>query len=134
VEYVPAQFADFGLCTIEKPAFLLGTNGVERQARGWPRCQGVSYPAWDLEQFVSGLFNAPGMWHDLLGPDAQDDLATRVAETWRVLPEPWQRDWLKNAVTRIELSERKGKMSITFAPDVAKPLLDLIAKADDEKG
>lgn len=101
-------------------------------ARGWPRCQGVSYPAWDLEQFVSGLFNASGMWHDLLGPDAQDDLATRLAETWRVLPWSWQRAWLKNAVTRIELSERKGKMSIALAPDIAKPLLDQIAKPADK--
>ena len=96
-------------------------------AGGQPRCKGVSYPAWDIEQAVRELFDTPGTWRDLLGPDAPDGAADQIAQTWRSLPWPWQRDWLKNAVTRIELHETKGTMSITFAPDAAQSFLDQIA-------
>jgi hypothetical protein len=87
----------------------------------------VSYPAWDIEQAVRELFDAPDMWRDLLGPDASRDVADQIAQIWRSLPWPWQRDWLKNAITRIELHESKGTVSITFAPDAAQPFLDQIA-------
>jgi len=100
-------------------------------AGGQPRCKGVSYPAWDIEQAVRELFESPAMWRDLLGPNAPDDAADRIAQTWSALPWPWQRDWLKHAVTRIELHEHKGTMSITFASDAAKPFLDQIAGSDE---
>lgn len=96
-------------------------------AGGQPRCKGVSYPAWDIEQAVRKLFDTAAMWRDLLGPNAPRDAANRIAQTWSALPWPWQRDWLKNAVTRIELHESRGTMSITFAPDAAQPFLDQIA-------
>lgn len=100
-------------------------------AGGQPRCKGVSYSAWDIEHAVRKLFNAPNMWRDLLGPDALHDSASQIAKTWAALPWPWQRDWLKNAVTRIELHETKGTMSITFAPDAANPFLDPIATSGE---
>ena len=92
-------------------------------AGGRPRCKGISYPAWDIERSVRDLFDDPQTWRDLLGPDTPTN---EIAETWRVLPWPWQCDWLKEAIARIELNEGSGTISITFAPDAARPFLDQI--------
>jgi len=92
-------------------------------AGGRPRCKGISYPAWEIERTVRDMFDEPAMWQDLLGPDLSDEAAREIAETWRVLLWPWQRDWLKQAVTRIELNEDDETVSITFNPDTARPLL-----------
>ncbi len=95
-------------------------------AGGRPRCKGISYPAWEIERAVREMFDEPQMWCDLLGPDIPENAASEIAATWRVLPWPWQRDWLKESITRIELNEDDSTITLTFAPDAAKPFLDQI--------
>jgi len=100
-------------------------------AGGRPRCKGISYQAWELERAVRDLFDDPEMWRDLLGPAVSDEAADEIAETWRVLLWPWQRDWLKQAITRVELNEDDNTVSITFAPDAARPFLAQITGSND---
>ena len=95
-------------------------------AGGRPRCKGVSYPAWDIEQVVRQMFDEPDMWQDLLGPEATYRIAGKMAETWRVLPWTWQREWLKDSVRRIEIDEDDSALSITLSRETAKPLLEQI--------
>ncbi|MBN2130294.1 MAG: recombinase family protein [Sedimentisphaerales bacterium] len=100
-------------------------------AGGRPRCKGVSYPAWDIEQEVRRMFDEPGMWRDLFGPETPDTVAEQVAETWRILPWTWQREWLKEAVTRIEIDENESTLSVTFSREAARPILAEIAARED---
>ena len=100
-------------------------------AGGRPRCKGVSFPAWDIEQAVRRMFDEPEMWRDLLGPDIPGNSVDQIAESWRALPWPWQRNWLKNAVTRIEIDEDDSTLSITFSREAAKPILDQIQSEDE---
>ena len=116
--------------TTRKTSDISGINkffyACRSTAGGRPRCKGVSYPAWEIERAVRDLFDDSQMWRDLLGPDAPVDAADEIAATWRVLLWPWQRDWLKEAITRIELNEDDSTVSLTFTPDAAKPFLDQI--------
>lgn len=43
---------------------------------------------------------------------------------------PWQRDWMKTAIRRIEIDETASEIKITFAPDAAKPFLAEIPASD----
>jgi site-specific DNA recombinase len=103
-------------------------------AGGRPRCKGISYPAWDMEQAVRQMFDAPEMWQDLIGPDAPDGAADQLAESWRVLPWPWQRTWLKEAVTRIEIDEGDSTLTVSLSREAAKPLLAQIQDQDEPAG
>jgi len=92
-------------------------------AGGVPPCKGIRYPAGQVEEEIRALFDAPETWNDLLGPNAPADVAERIAETWRAMIWPWQRDWLKKAITRIELNEQDGTAAITFAPGAGEAFL-----------
>jgi hypothetical protein len=36
------------------------------------------------------MVDEPDMWQDLLGSDAPDEVAEQLAESWHILPWPWQ--------------------------------------------
>jgi len=99
-------------------------------AGGLSRCKGVNYPAFDIEQSVGKLFNTSGIWRNLLGLGAADGTADLIATTWRSLLWSWQRDWMKKAITRIEIREKSKdtlSISVTIASDAAQPFLNKIA-------
>ncbi len=117
------------------------TSGIKKffyacrsTAGGQPRCKGISYPAWDMEQAVRQMFDDPEMWLDLLGPEATDRIAEKMAETWRILPWTWQREWLKDSVTRIEIDEDDSTLSITFSREAVKSVFEHISPSDKPGG
>ena len=93
-------------------------------AGGVPPCKGIRYPAGDVEEEIRSLFDAPKTWNELLGPDAPEDAADCIAAIWRTMRWPWQRDWLKTAITRIELNEEDGAATFNFAPNAARVFLN----------
>lgn len=99
-------------------------------AGGRPRCKGVHYPAWGVEQGVREMLDEPETWRKLLGRDAADETVNRVMATWRIMLWTWQNDWLKAAIQRIEIDEDEGEIKVTFAPDAAKPFLAEDASSD----
>lgn len=79
-------------------------------AGGRPRCKGVRYRAWDIEQGVREMLDAPETWGELLGTDAAEETVGRVMATWRIILWTWQNDWLKAAVHRIKIDEGEGEI------------------------
>ncbi|MEX2670824.1 MAG: recombinase family protein [Phycisphaeraceae bacterium] len=97
-------------------------------AGGRPPCPGVRLHAWRLEQAVLGFFDDAATWRTLFGQDASELLIHQVMQTWRELLPLWKRDWLREAIQRIEITETgeaEADISITFTPDAAKPFLGL---------
>jgi DNA invertase Pin-like site-specific DNA recombinase len=103
-------------------------------AGGRPRCMGVHYPAWEFEKGVCEIFDDPATWRDLLGKDPTDETARHLTETWRIMLWTWQRDWLKNAIQRIEIDEDESTISVTFTPDATKPFLAQIQGVSEPNG
>ncbi len=47
---------------------------------------------------------------------------------------PWQRAWLKEAVTRIEIDEDDSTLSITFSREAVKSVFERISASDKPGG
>ena len=83
-------------------------------AGGRARCKGIQYSAHDIKAAARDMLSQPDTWREILGQSAAPKDARAAAETWGGLPWPWQMDFLRRYVQRIELRRRKSEMAITF--------------------
>jgi site-specific DNA recombinase len=92
-------------------------------AGGRPRCKGVQYKAWDIDEAVLDMLDVVDIWRNLLGPAVSDDDIRKAMQAWKALLWSWQRDWLSNAVERIEINEAASTLSVTFKADAGAAFL-----------
>ena len=85
-------------------------------AGGRARCKGIQYSAHDIEAAARDMLSQPDAWREVLGQSAEPEDARAAPETWSRLPWPWQMDFLRRSVQRIELRRKKSEMAITFDP------------------
>ena len=87
-------------------------------AGGRARCKGIQYSAHNLEAAARDMLSRPDVWREILGQDAPIKDARSAARTWGSLLWPWQMDFLRRYVQRIELRRKKSEMAIAFDPAV----------------
>jgi len=84
-------------------------------AGGRPPCRGVSYPAWEVEQFVRGQLGDEATWARLLRAGGQRRAdAGACATVWRSLGPAEQDRLLPDLVESVEFRRKNTEMRITF--------------------
>lgn len=84
-------------------------------AGGCPPCRGVSYPAWEVEQFVRGQLGDEATWARLQRASGQcrADVGA-CAAIWRSLSSLEQDRLLPDLVESVEFRRKNTEMRITF--------------------
>jgi site-specific DNA recombinase len=97
-------------------------------AGGRPPCKGVSFPAWEVEDFVRRQLGDHKTWEELAFADARIT-AKPMAALWQSLDLPSQMRILAQVVERIEFGRKNTELRITFTDCVCKALTFLSARS-----
>jgi site-specific DNA recombinase len=96
-------------------------------AGGRAPCKGVSYPAWEVEQFVRDQLARDSTWADLLQRAAGDSTQADIfAATWRSFRYPVQSRLLTKLVETVRFRRKNTELRITYSPRI----LDLLSHAE----
>jgi hypothetical protein len=87
-------------------------------AGGRARCKGIQYSAHDLEAAARDMLSQPDVWQEILGQGTPSQDAHSADQTRGSLLWPWQMDFLRRYVQRIELRRKKSEMAVTFDPAI----------------
>ncbi|NLF85469.1 MAG: recombinase family protein, partial [Lentisphaerae bacterium] len=97
-------------------------------AGGRPPCKGVSYPAWEVEDFVRRQLEDQKTWDELALADARI-AAKPMAALWQSLDLPSQMRILAQVVDRIEFGRKNRELRITFHDSIRRAINLLSARS-----
>ena len=90
-------------------------------AGGRPPCKGVSYPAWEVEDFVRRQLEDQKTWDELALADARI-AAKPMAALWQSLDLPSQMRILAQMVDHIEFERKNTELRITFNDSIRRTI------------
>jgi len=92
-------------------------------AEGRPPCRGVSYPAWEVEQFVRRQLEKDAIWARLLRASSQRRAdAGACATVWRSLNSIEQDRLLHDLVESVEFRRKNTEMRVAFTDQFMEAL------------
>lgn len=97
-------------------------------AGGRPPCKGVSYPVWEMEDFVRRQLEDQKTWDELALADARI-AAKPMAALWQSLDLPSQMRILAQVVDRIEFGRKNTELRITFNDSIRRTIYLLSARS-----
>ena len=87
-------------------------------AGGRPPCKGVSYPAWELENYVRQELAEEATWQKLATSPESEPIAQSMAAIWRSFDEIKQDQMLPQVVQQIEFNRKNTVIKITFSNNI----------------
>jgi hypothetical protein len=84
-------------------------------AGGRRPCRGVSYPAWELEQFVRDQLASEAAWQEILRQaKASPRKASELAHLWQAMGQLTQDNMLPSVVQEVRFLEGNSSMAISL--------------------
>jgi len=104
----------------EKGQYIPRYYRCRSSAAGRPPCKGVSYPAWEIENFVRQQLADEATWLELPSIAASIPTTKSMATIWQSLDEQAQAAVLPQVVEQVDFGRKNSVMRIIFTNRLAE--------------